>query len=174
MSPQAKGGKDASGGNAPKFYSSLIGEVKKPWSDTFLYEKHNDKKSSIIGRICEIKLHKTPNETSGKIVRIPIKYGMTGGVWTAYEAMMIAQAWKIYVPAKGSWWQIDPQWAGDLKSKNIPFEASLNGEGQLRDLFDNNSQLVEYCLKQGKIMAAKDSIKNKVAEDEDAEVSEEL
>jgi hypothetical protein len=119
--------------------------------------------------MCEIVLIKTPNETSGKTVRIPIKYGLKGGVWTAYEAMMIAQAWKIYVPAKGSWWALDEQWEADLKKNNIVHEATVNGEGQLRDAFENNPDLVQYCLQKGKIMAAKESVKTKVADGEGIE-----
>jgi RecA/RadA recombinase len=164
-------GKDAAGGNAPKFYSSLIGEIKKPWSETFIYETPNDKKSTHIGRMCQVKLHKTPNETTGKIVNIPIRYGLKGGVWRAYEAMMIAQTWKFYKTsgAGSAWWEINEEWAEDMEKSNVKFEAKVQGLKQLRDLFDSNPDLVKYCLDKGAIMAGKDRLATKVSDEEATE-----
>lgn len=168
--PRAGGGKDASGGNAPKFYSSLVGNIKKSWTDTYLYENPSDKKSQHIGRMCEIKLEKTPNETTGKVVRIPIKYGLKGGIWQAYESMMIAQAWGIYIK-EGNHWNINPEWEADFKKNKIPFEASCHGEKQLRTLFDTTPILSEYCLEKGKIFAMNDKMAGKIEDVEEADTS---
>lgn len=150
MTPGA-GGKDASGGNAPKFYSSLTFEIKNPWTETYIYENPSDKKSNIIGKLAEFKLHKTPNETTGKIVTVPIKYGLKGGVWRAYEMMMAAQSWNMFVKS-GTWFNLDEQFEADLKKNNIEIEAKVQGERKLRDLFDTNTDLVNYCLSRAQQM----------------------
>ena len=143
-SPTAPG-KDASGGNAPRFYASLIGHIQKPWSDTYIYENPSDKKSKIIGRMVNIKLIKTYNETSGQTVEYPVKYGLKGGIWKAYEAMMAAQAWQLYKP-KGIWWNINPEFEAELKDANIKFEATFQGEKNMRDYFDTNIDLTNYII----------------------------
>lgn len=163
MSAQAKGGKDTSGGNAPRFYSSLTGEIKKPWTDTILFENPSDTKSNHIGRFCEIKLHKTPNETTGKIVRIPIRYGLKGGIWRAYESMMVAQAWSMY-KKEGAWFSVDEHWAEEFKKNNLKFEGKVQGEKNLRTMFDSNPDLTNFCLQKGALLIANDGLASKVAD----------
>ena len=146
-------GKAPSGGNAPKHYSSLAAEIKRPWGDDYIRENPSDKKSRVIGRICSIKLEKTYNETSGTIVRYPIKYGLKGGIWKSYESMMVAQACQIVVcPSKGAWWNFESSLFEDLKSKGIIVPEKIQGEAKLRDLFDSNPELVEYVFKKAEIV----------------------
>jgi hypothetical protein len=141
----AGGGSAPSGGNAPKFYSSLTGEIAKPWSDTFLYENPSDKKSRIIGRMVTIKLKKTPNEKSDMPVEFPVKYGLIGGVWRNYESMMMAQMWDFY-KAQGTWFTINEEFAQELSENKIEFETKVQGEKNLINLFDNNQKLSEYVI----------------------------
>jgi len=146
------GGKTASGGNAPKFYSSLICEIKRPWSDRWIYENPSDKDSKIIGRMVEIKLDKTPNEKTGVTVMYPVKYGLKGGVWRAHEAMTVAQSCDIVKQAK-AWYNIEESFFEDMKTKGIKLDSDkFQGERALRDCFDTNPDLVEYVLTQGKII----------------------
>ena len=139
-------GKDASGGNAPKFYNSLVGQIQKPWTDTLIYENPSDKKSKIIGRLVSIKLIKTPNEKTGEIVQFPCKHGLKGGIWKNYEAMMICQAWEFYKKENQTWWYVTEQFAEELKSKNIQFQDKFQGERQMRDYFDSNNDLTNYSF----------------------------
>jgi len=146
-------GKAPSGGNAPKYYSSLTAEIKRPYSKTYIYEEPSNDKSRIIGRICQIKLNKTYNETSGSVVYYPVKYGLKGGVWKAYEAMMVAKACQIVAcPPKASWWSFESSLFEDLKSKNINVPEKVQGEAKLRDVFDNNPELVEYVFQKGEVL----------------------
>ena len=146
------GGKSASGGNAPGFYSSLIGQIQKPWTDTYIYENPSDTKSKILGRLAEIKLLKTYNETTGQIVKVPIKYGLKGGIWRSYEGMMIAQAWNFWKKS-GAHFKIEESFAQELAENNIQFDANFHGEKQMRESFCLNSELVEYVIeKKGKVL----------------------
>lgn len=142
------GGKDASGGNAPRFYSSLTGHIQKPWTDTFIYEDPTDKKGERLGVICNIKMIKTPNEKTGLTVKIPIKYGLKGGVWRAYESYQVAEAGK-FITQKGAWFEIENSVFEDLESHGIKCPQKFQGSKKVIDLFDSNPDIVEYFLKKG-------------------------
>lgn len=139
----AAGGKDASGGNAPKFYSSLIAEIKKPWSGTYIYENPSDTKSKIIGRIVQIVLKKTFNETTGLTVEYPVKNGH--GVWREYEAMLLAQGWG-FVTQKGAHFSFTDEFYKELQDNNINVDQKFHGERNLRECFDSNKDLSEYVI----------------------------
>jgi RecA/RadA recombinase len=143
-SPQGNAGKEASGGNAPRFYSSLTMEIKKHWSDWSIREEPSDAKSKEIGRLVNIKLEKTYNESSGSIVQVPVKYGHIGGIWHEYEAMLICQAWNLYINSGKGRFNIDPKFAQELSEQKISFEESFHGEKNMRAAFEINPQLVEY------------------------------
>ncbi len=144
-------GKDASGGNAPKFYSSLIGEIKKPWSETFIFENPSDTKSKPIGRLVDIRLHKTPNEKTGTMVKYPVKYGLIGGVWRAYEAMIMAQYHGIIIQNKAHY-SFHEQVFSEIESKSIGVSQSFHGIRNMRESFDECPQLVEFVLDKVKNM----------------------
>lgn len=141
----AAGGKDASGGNAPKFYSSLTGEIKKPWTETFIRENPSDDKSEIIGRKVQIKLHKTPNETTGTTVEYPVKYGHIGGVWREYEAMLLAQSWDWIIQKKAHF-SFSDEFYKELQDNNVIVDQNYHGEKRLRDTFDKTPDLVKFVF----------------------------
>jgi RecA/RadA recombinase len=142
--------KAPSGGNAPKFYSSLTCQIKTPWTDRYIYENPSDTKSKIIGRICEIKLIKTPNESTGSTVFYPVKYGLVGGVWRAYEAFMVSQACGII--SGTTWLTIEDSFYDDMQKNGISVEQKFQGEKAGRNLFDENPALVEYVFEKAKII----------------------
>ncbi len=144
-----------SGGNAIKFYSSLIGLMKKPWTDTYIYKDPSVKKqeveidgvktSNVLGMFSEIRLDKTPNEKTGQTVSIPIKFGT--GIWKAYEAMQICVNWGKYTRASSaSSYVIDPEFEIELKDNNIPFDPKPRTDKVIRDAFDTNPQLTDFVI----------------------------
>jgi KaiC/GvpD/RAD55 family RecA-like ATPase len=141
------GGKQASGGNAPKFYSSLTGQIKKHWTDLDILENPSDPKSKKIGRMVNISLEKTYNESTGNIVAFPVKFGHVGGVWKEYEAMMICQAWN-YVEKSGAHYSFSEDFLAELKTAGIELEKiKFHGERALREFFDESKALVSYVHK---------------------------
>lgn len=136
------GGKQASGGNAPKFYSSLTGQIVKHWSDLKILET-SDPKSKEIGRLVNIKLEKTPNESTGTVVEFPVKYGHIGGIWREYEALLMCKMWE-HIEGVGSY-EFTPKYVEDLKAAGIVLEKTkFRGEPALRELFDTNPDLVNH------------------------------
>ena len=145
----AAGGKDASGGNAPKFYSSLTGQIQKHWSDLSIRET-GDPKSKEIGRFVSIKLMKTYNESTGQIVQFPVKYGHIGGIWSEYEAKMLAETWG-FLTKKGAWFEFSEEFIEKLKASNITVEkVKFQGDPAVREVFESNPDLVKYIFDSSK------------------------
>lgn len=136
--------KQASGGNAPKFYSSLICQFMKPWADDYIYENETEKKG-ILGRKVRIKLLKTQNERSNELVQYPVKHGAIGGIWKAYEAMMVAQAWDYYKQQK-AWFTVTERKAEEMKQDNITFPDKFHGEKEMLRYFEANEPFCLYIL----------------------------
>lgn len=139
------GGVQASGGNAPQFYSSLTGQIKKHWSEWSIRENPSDDKSKEIGRLVHVALEKTPNETTGTEVVFPVKYGKIGGIWREYEAMMMAQMWgKIDDKGSGNF-EFHESFVAELKAANVVIDKpKVRGARVLREMFDSNPDLVNY------------------------------
>lgn len=138
------GGKQASGGNAPKFYSSLTMQIKKHWTDFRILDKPSDKDSKEIGRLVQLFLEKTYNETTGTTVLVPVKYGKIGGVWPEYEAMMMCETWG-YAEQKGKFYEFSPKFLQELAEANIKLETTkVEGKKAFREIFETNPDLVNY------------------------------
>lgn len=138
------GGKQASGGNAPKFYSSLTGQIVKHWSDLSLRET-SDAKSKEIGRLVNIKLEKTPNESTGTTVAIPIKYGHVGGVWREYEAYLICKGDGNLIDKGSGNFEFNEKYIEELKAAGIELEkVKIKGLPAVRDLFEASQDLVKH------------------------------
>ncbi len=147
--------KSASGGNALKFYCSLVGLMKRPYTDTYIYknpsikkleiEEDDRKTCNVLGQFAEIKFEKTPNEKTGQTVSFPVKYGH--GIWEAYEAMQICIFWDKYTrESSRSSYQINSEFAQELKDNNITFDEKPRTDVDIRDMFDQNPQLTNYVL----------------------------
>lgn len=141
-----KSGKGASGGNAPKFYSSLTAKIIKHWSKFSILENPSDLNSKEIGRKAQFDLEKTYNETSGVVVEIPILYGRIGGIWHEYEARIVAKEWQFLTEGHGGRFQFSEQFCQELIENNISFEEKFHGEKKIRDYFDSNQELVNYIF----------------------------
>lgn len=163
--------KSPSGGNALRYYASLVGSMKKPWSDTFIYKEPNIKKPeieengvrkpNILGVEVQIKLEKTPNEKTGQTVSFPIKYGLTGAYWRAYEAMQICIYWGKYTRASSSSsFVIEPDFAKELTDNNISFIEKPRTNVEIRDMFDTNPQLTDFVIQYFRNLLLSNAIQN--------------
>lgn len=138
------GGKQASGGNAPKFYSSLTGQVVKHWSD-FSIRETSDPKSKEIGRMVNIKLEKTPNETTGTVVAFPVKYGHIGGIWREYEAFLMCKMGGNLTDKGSGSFEFNEKYVEELKAAGITLEKTkFRGEAAVRAFFEANPDLVNH------------------------------
>lgn len=138
------GGKQASGGNAPKFYSSLTGQIVKHWSDLSIRET-SDPKSKEVGRMVNVKLEKTPNETTGTLVAFPVKYGHIGGVWREYEAFLMCKMGGNLADKGSGSFEFNEKYVEELKAAGIALEKTkFRGEATVRAFFEANPDLVNH------------------------------
>lgn len=139
------GGKQASGGNAPQFYSSLTGQITKHWTDLKILENPSDPKSKEIGRLVSIKLEKTPNERTGEVVQFPVKYGKIGGVWPEYEAYMLAKAWNFLVEPKQASFEFEEKFLADFTAAGGKLDkVNFRGQKQALEPFESNPDLTAF------------------------------
>lgn len=150
-SPHAKKTKEGAGGNAPKYYSSLTAEIKKVWSDTKIFEDPSDKKSKELGRRVQYVFDKTPNEKTGAELFVPVKYGLKGGVWRAYEAIIAGEDKQI-ITGKGNGYEFNADFMDLMSDEKIVFEPSFRGFKAIRNYFDTNPELVEFILGKARLL----------------------
>lgn len=139
--------KGSSGGESLRFYPSLVAQIKRPRP---IFEDYSEKYESgkkIVGRFCEVKLEKTPNESTGCIVRIPIKLGQVGGVWKAYEAVIAAidKDWHFY-HQNGAWYEIDEDWKKALETEKIEYLEKIHGFKNLVQFFEDNPKAIDFII----------------------------
>lgn len=149
-SPMAvQGAKDASGGNAPKFYSSLTVEIKPSWTKTNIYDstvEGEETTKTPIGKMAELKFHKTFHEKSGQTVMYPVKYGIKGGVWKAEEARMVAVSWGLIIVKASGRFNFNDDFYEEMKAVNIEMPQAYIGVKSLRDALENNPSAVDLIF----------------------------
>jgi RecA/RadA recombinase len=135
----------SSGPNAPKFYCSLMGEIQKLWTELYLFEEPSDTKSKRIGHLQTIKFTKTFNEKTGQIIQVPIRYGLPGGIWHAYEAFILASMFG-FIQKSSAWFNLSDAFSEELQENGIEFPKKIQGEKQLRIELDSRPEFVEYTV----------------------------
>lgn len=147
------GAKDASGGNAPKFYSSLTAEIKPAWSKTYIYDSVTDGEDTSkipIGKLAEIKFHKTFHEKSGQTVMYPVKYGMLGGVWREEEARMVAASWGLLAIKSNGRSTFNDDFYEEIKNAGINIPQSFSSMKAVREAFESSNEIVDFIFKKVK------------------------
>ena len=115
----SSGSNDGSGGNAMSHWSSLIMKFRKIYNSSIIQEgfpASYTEGGKRIGHILSIDLLKTPNETTGETVQIPIKKGH--GIWREYEAFMIGEMWGVFEQS-GAWISFDKPFIDYLQNLNL-------------------------------------------------------
>ena len=115
----SSGSNDGSGGNAMSHWSSLIMKFRKIYNSSIIQEgfpAQNVDGGKRIGHILSIDLLKTPNETTGETIQIPIKKGH--GIWREYEAFMVGEMWDVFIK-DGAWISLGKSFIEHLQNKNL-------------------------------------------------------
>lgn len=139
------GGQGESGGNAPKFYSSLSGRVKPHWvkgsEDGNIYA--DAAKEKVIGHKTLIELYKSPNEAQDSVL-LHIENGRLGGIWKEYELLHLMEMYGL-AEASGSWFAPSDPFGEQLVNDKILEEPfAIQGELKTVRFLEANPQLVEY------------------------------
>lgn len=147
-----------SGGNAHLHYPDWILEFQRPYKDDFIV-KDDTKPMSLdnpsIGHFAKVLILKSPNETTGMLIRYPIKHGRTGGnsVWIEREVIDMLLMWE-YIEKKASWFYFDEEIKSYCLEKNIELQSPIQGMPKLYSYLEENKDaflalkefVLENCL----------------------------
>lgn len=157
----SSGNNDGSGGNAMSHWSSLIMKFRKIYQSSILQEglpATYTEGAKRVGHILTIDLLKTPNETTGESIQIPIKKGY--GVWREYEAFMAGEMWNIFEKS-ASWISFEKPFMDFLEKRNLleGFELvekdKLNKDKSFLTLkFQGKANFIEWLESNPKITEA--------------------
>lgn len=136
------GGQQESGGNPPKFYSSLSGRMKRYYvkgsDDGNIYDGDN-----TIGVKTLVELYKTPKGKKDEVL-LHISDDRIGGYWLEYELFYLMSVWN-FIQKNGSWLAPTEQFADEImKEKVLDEPFAVQGELKLVRFIENNPKFKEY------------------------------
>ena len=143
----------ASGGHAAEHGANWAFEFLKPreWKKGGDAIRENDDENGIkIGHICRMKVHKSPNETTGREFSYPIRYKQSAAksVWIERELADLMLAW-AWIEVKGAGWMIvDPTRAKEIKTATgFDFPEKIQGMPNLYKTLEENPAVCDYLFK---------------------------
>ena len=138
---------NASGGNALLHFSDWILEFQPRYTKHQIKDSKAAKEDAAEGHWCEVIFRKTPNETTGAIVKYPIKYGRTGGksIWVEYEILNTLLKWG-FVKRAGAWLNVTETLIEKLESKNLSIPEKIQGEEAFTNYLDDNPEVKDHLF----------------------------
>lgn len=135
VNPYAKGDPNnqttASGGNAALHYPDWILEFQRQNKSDKILEKPNQQitaDNKIYGHLAKVLICKSTNETTGQIVKYPIKHGRSDGksIWIEREIVEMLLMWG-YIEKAGAWFSVDEEVISHLSENDIEFKPKFQG-----------------------------------------------
>lgn len=141
----------SSGGNAAMHYPDWIFEFQRVFKDDKIMDDPKapiSPENKIYGHMAKVLICKSTNETTGQLVKYPIKYGRKDGtsVWVEREVVDLLLMWGLF-DKKGSWFNTDADLLEYTKSKNVEMPEKIQGMKNIYTLLEENQQLYS-CLKE--------------------------
>jgi RecA/RadA recombinase len=142
----------ASGGHAAEHGANWAFEFLKPrkWKKggDVIYE-NDDENGEVLGHVCRIKVHKSPNETTGREFSYPVRYKQVGAksVWIERELVDLMLGWG-WIEVKGAGWMNMEKTRLEEIKKNvgIDFPEKIQGMPNLYKILGENEKLCEYLF----------------------------
>lgn len=141
----------ASGSNAQLHYPNWILEFQRQFSKDKILENPAAQMSDsnkAVGHYVKAKICKSDNETSGRIIRYPVKYGRQGGksVWIEREIVDLLLSWE-FISKKGSWFKAEEELFKYITEGGFEFPESIQGINKIYDLLESDESLTKYLRK---------------------------
>lgn len=138
-----------SGGNALYHYCNFVLQFEARYGGDLIClnpdEKHSDK-NPIIGHHARVNIRKSTNESSGRLVKYPIKFKVAGGssIWIEREIadMLVA---KEFLKKKGGWFELAPSFLKELQDIEPTIKEKYQGFYKIYDLISKHPAVKEYC-----------------------------
>jgi len=142
----------ASGGHAVEHGADWAFEFLKPrnWQKGGDVIRENDEeKGEAVGHWCRMKVHKSPNETTGREFAYPVRYKKVNAksVWIERELADLLLGW-AWIEMKGAGWMtMDPIRVKEIKdATGIDFPEKLQGMPNLYKALGENEKVCEYLF----------------------------
>lgn len=161
VNPYAKGDPNnqtsASGGNAALHYPDWILEFQKQNKSDKILEKPNQQitpDNKIYGHMAKVLICKSTNETTGQIIKYPIKHGRMNGksIWIEREIVEMLMMWGFLEKA-GAWFSVDEEVVSYLKDKGLEIKPKFQGMASIYEHLEQDS---------GTTLALKEFVKEKI------------
>ena len=153
INPYAKGDPNnqtnSSGGNAALHYPDWILEFQKQFKSDKILEKPKEQigpNNKPYGHMAKVLICKSTNESTGQVVKYPIKYGRMDGksIWVEREIVDLLLMWG-YMEKKGSWFTYDDEVVSFLKESKIEIQSKFQGIASIQEYLEKNKEATE-CL----------------------------
>ena len=142
---------NSSGSNALLHYPSWILEFQRQFSKDKILENPSAQLSDTnraIGHYVKVKIAKSTNESSGIVVKYPVKYGRTGGrsVWIEREIVDLLLSWE-FINKKGAWFSLEEELAEYIKNGEFEFPEKIQGINNIYSELESNEKLTQHLRK---------------------------
>lgn len=137
---------NSTGGNALLHFADWIFEFQR----AFKVDKILDKPDAPIGpdnkqygHMAKVLICKSSNETTGDLVRYPIKYGRTDGtsIWIEREVADLLLMWGFFEKGGAGWFTTDAELLDCVKKNGKEFPEKIQGMKNIYGLLENDSDL---------------------------------
>jgi len=141
----------SSGGSAALHFPDWIFEFQRAFkADKILDQpdKPIGPDNKLYGHMAKVLICKSTNETSGEVVKYPIKYGRTDGtsVWIEREVADLLLMWGLFEKGGAGWFTIDPELLEYAKSQGLEMPEKIQGMKNIYALLEENEDLF-VCLR---------------------------
>jgi RecA/RadA recombinase len=149
INPYAKGDPNnqtnSSGGNAALHYPDWILEFQKQNKSDKILEKPAQPigaDNKIYGHMAKILICKSTNETTGNVVKYPIKHGRSNGksIWVEREIVEMLLMWGV-IEKSASWFAIDSEVISFVKERGGVIKEKYQGMQSIYDALEADESL---------------------------------
>jgi RecA/RadA recombinase len=142
----------ATGGNAALHWSNWILQFEARWNGDRIMDDekkpYDAVKNKIYGHWAKVVIKKSPNETSGKTIKYPIKYGKIAGssIWREYEIVDALKVFKLIEMKGAGWYTISELLIKELKDNGLDIPEKIQGTDKFQDYLEANPKLTDYLF----------------------------
>ena len=142
---------NSSGGNGALHFPDWIFEFQRAFKADKILEKPdapNGPDNKINGHKAKVLICKSTNETTGEVVKYPIKYGRTDGtsIWIEREVADMLLMWGLFEKGGAGWFTIDEELSTYVKSEGLEIPEKIQGMKNIYALLEENEDLFK-CLR---------------------------
>lgn len=137
---------NSSGGNAAMHYPDWIFEFQRAYKTDKILEKPDmpiGPDNKLYGHMAKVLICKSTNETTGEVVKYPIKYGRSDGnsIWVEREVADMLLMWGLFEKGGAGWFTTDNELIEYVKSQNLEIPEKIQGMKNIYALLEQDPNL---------------------------------